>query len=161
MKNSENVATAKKVRTSKNVKNEIIIIETLPIKKVGLNRIQKAIKMLAKVSGVSQENLISFLIKNLASQDSKVKIADYLTKMVLRIASGTLEIKENSTSASEMFIEQMVEKFGLNKLQLENFIINDLSTKKKVVLNSYFKDLFFKASMKPEFVTKINSFKRF
>ena len=165
MKNSENVAVVKKVRASKKanvVKNQIMVIETIENKKIVLNKIQKAIKMIQKVSGATQENVVDFLIRNLASQNSKVKISEHLTKMVLKIASGTLTIPNDlKTKSTEIFVEQMVNQFGFEKNQLEKFIVNDLSTKKKIVLNVYYKDLFFKASTKPEFVAKIKALKRF
>jgi hypothetical protein len=161
MKNSENVASTKKVRTSKKVA-KVAIVENVVTKKIVPNKIQKTIKMIVNVSGATEQNVINFLIKTLANQKSKVKISEFLTKLVLRIASGSVQIpNDEATAPSEIFVAQMVEKFGLSKPQFENFLINELATKKKVVLNTFFKDMFFKASMNQVFVEKINSFKRF
>lgn len=163
-----NVETAKtkkqrQPRQTKKVAEVVETVETVEATKTKKqNAIQKSIAMLQKVSGVDQKSVQLFLVRHFANQSSKVKISAHITKLVLKVAAGNLEIPQvDKTTSFEMFTQTMIDKFGVDKTTFENFIINLLASKKKVNLDSFFKDVFFKASTNPEFLLKINDFKRF
>ncbi len=173
MKNSntnqvENLVAEKKSRNTAKTKKvvETTTTDLIIVKQVTKTKINKTIQLLEtliKVSGATRENVISFLMQNLASRKEKIKIQDLLTQLILKVASGTLVISnEDKTKTSQIFVGQMVENFDFDKVNFEKFVIQTLASKnKRVSLNTFFKDMFFKASTNKEFVLKIKSFKRF
>ncbi len=175
MKKSENTIAkneTKKVAQSKRnnkkvaevieTKNEVVAEVVAKIEKPKTNKTQKLIATLLRVSGVSEQNLTNFLIANLAMRKEKVKVNDYLTKLILKVAAGLEIPNEDKTSASEIFLNEIAKHSNLDVQLVTKFVIADLASRPKTNLQPYFKDVFFKVSTnKSGIVEKIATFKRF
>ena len=143
-------------------KNEVVAEVVVKIEKTKTNKTQKLIATLLRVSGVSEQNLTNFLIANLAMRKEKVKVNDYLTKLILKVAAGLEIPNEDKTSASEIFLNEIAKHSNLDVQLVTKFVIADLSSRPKTNLQAYFKDVFFKVSTnKSGIVEKIATFKRF
>ncbi len=155
---ANNVATKKPA--VKKVVKKVEPIETIetPVLKIKVSKTEKAIQTLMKVSGSSRENLMTFLVVNLASRKAKVNLNKVLTSLTIKVASGTLVIPtEDKQHSSVEMLNTIVTQSGLDFAKLQMFVINDLARKEKVVLRTYFKDLFFSvATNKKDIVARIS-----
>ena len=153
-------ATTKAPRIAKAKVEKIETLETIetPILKIKVSKTQKSIETLMKVSGSSKENLMTFLVVNLASRKAKVNLNKVLTSLTIKVASGTLSIQnEDKDHFSIEMLNTIVEQSKVDFDKLQMFVINDLARKEKVALRTYFKDLFFNvATNKKNIVARIN-----
>lgn len=148
-------------KVAEKMSTDLVVIKK--VEKIKTNKTTQLLETLIKVSGASRENVIAFLMQNLATRKEVVKLQEFFTQLIVKVASGELVIaNENRLVNSQIFVEQMASNFGFDKQNFEKFVIQTLASKaKKVSINTFFKDLFFKASMNADFANKISEFKRF